>query len=337
MKSTIGQILLWAGFLSGSLATVFSTAVWSRLGIHLENRNYAIVQSEADSDQLQVDDRILMIDGVPIADIGEINLDTSLPATLTVRRDSGNIEIEVPASADAATLGATGIAFANKSEPQVVGINEQASEAWESGLRTGDVVVSVGDRPTPVADAFAKALGALGDESTTLVYSRDGKENSIQISTGNPWRTINWFWYGLSAAVCIGGIVLIRSGKKALAGQSEKTEASLKQIKAHLGDLVNHTETLQHNLKDLSPREILDYIDDTLHEDFRGFADGRDSITAEHGLEVFAEVMTNFAAGERALNRAWSAAADGYVDEAANCVDRGLAMLKSAQKSLNAA
>ena len=261
MKLIIGQVLLWAGFLSGSLATVFSTAVYSRLGVNVVNEDDA---------------------------------------------------------------------------PTVVAIEED-SAAWQAGLREGDVMVALGEKTTVNTDAFSKALGAVGDESVPITFSRNGEEMSATIQTGNPWRTINWLWYGLSAAVCIGGIVLIRAGKRESVGKSEKTESSLKQIKAHLGDLVNNTETMHTNFKDYTPREILNYIDDVLHDDFRGFADGRDSITAEFGLEVFAEVMTNFAAGERAINRAWSAAADGYVDEAAVCVERGLAMLKSAQKVLNAA
>ena len=34
------------------------------------------------------------------------------------------------------------------------------------------------------------------------------------------------------------------------------------------------------------------------------------------GLQSFADVMNPFAAGERYLNRVWSASTDGYIDEA---------------------
>ena len=69
----------------------------------------------------------------------------------------------------------------------------------------------------------------------------------------------------------------------------------------------------------------------------RDFADGRDSITVEYGLSVFAEVMTQFAAGERAINRAWCAAADRYVDEAAACVERAVVFFHEAKRELDAA
>ena len=34
-------------------------------------------------------------------------------------------------------------------------------------------------------------------------------------------------------------------------------------------------------------------------------------------MKVYADVMTEFASAERLVNRTWSAAADGYVDEVA--------------------
>jgi hypothetical protein len=41
----------------------------------------------------------------------------------------------------------------------------------------------------------------------------------------------------------------------------------------------------------------------------------RESIAYSYGLAAYADVMSPFAAGERYLNRAWCASADGYVDE----------------------
>ena len=35
MNKLIGQILLWLGFLSGALATVFATSTYSRMGMDL--------------------------------------------------------------------------------------------------------------------------------------------------------------------------------------------------------------------------------------------------------------------------------------------------------------
>jgi len=45
------------------------------------------------------------------------------------------------------------------------------------------------------------------------------------------------------------------------------------------------------------------------------FVDARESIAHRYGLAAYGDVMTRFAAGERYLNRVWSASADGYIDE----------------------
>ena len=49
--------------------------------------------------------------------------------------------------------------------------------------------------------------------------------------------------------------------------------------------------------------------------DLTVFVDNRESISHAFGLQAYANVMTHFAAGERYLNRCWSASTDGYVDE----------------------
>ena len=46
------------------------------------------------------------------------------------------------------------------------------------------------------------------------------------------------------------------------------------------------------------------------------FVESRQSIAHSYGLQAYAEVMNEFAAGERYLNRVWSASTDGYIDEA---------------------
>ncbi|MCZ6508515.1 MAG: hypothetical protein O7A04_10795 [Acidobacteria bacterium] len=48
----------------------------------------------------------------------------------------------------------------------------------------------------------------------------------------------------------------------------------------------------------------------------------RESISHRFGLQAYAEVMNAFAAGERYLNRVWSASTDGYIDEAHTYIDK---------------
>ena len=52
-----------------------------------------------------------------------------------------------------------------------------------------------------------------------------------------------------------------------------------------------------------------------MREDLANFAEARESIIHRYGSRSYAEIMSSFAAGERYINRVWSASTDGYVDE----------------------
>lgn len=48
------------------------------------------------------------------------------------------------------------------------------------------------------------------------------------------------------------------------------------------------------------------------------------------GLQSNADVMSAFAAGERYINRVWSASTDGYVDEVRNYLNRATEQFREA-------
>ncbi len=62
--------------------------------------------------------------------------------------------------------------------------------------------------------------------------------------------------------------------------------------------------------------------------------EGRDVLVAALGLARFAELMDAFSRLERALNRAWSAAADGALDEALRCIDAAAAHAPQVERRL---
>jgi hypothetical protein len=76
-------------------------------------------------------------------------------------------------------------------------------------------------------------------------------------------------------------------------------------------------------------------IDRELVDDLGRFAELRESIIPEFGLDHYAQVMTEFALAERTVNRAWSASADGYVDEVQACLERATQHLAAAGEKLD--
>lgn len=68
-------------------------------------------------------------------------------------------------------------------------------------------------------------------------------------------------------------------------------------------------------------RLIMDRFGEIQAELVPAVADGRQVLIAQAGLGAYAAFMDAFAAAERQINRAWSAAADGVYAEAVVCVD----------------
>jgi hypothetical protein len=55
------------------------------------------------------------------------------------------------------------------------------------------------------------------------------------------------------------------------------------------------------------------------------------------GLQTYADIMSHFAAGERYINRVWSASADGYDEEAESYLVKASEQFAIAQDQLLAA
>lgn len=151
------------------------------------------------------------------------------------------------------------------------------------------------------------------------------------------WSTIPWGYYGVSALVGIGGVVLLRLDKAAQAVSSESAGAELTAVQESLSKVSEQVTNLRSNLDNMSCEDVLDYIDEECAPLLAEFADGRMSISNRFGTKRYAEVMTEFASGERYLNRAWSAAADGYVDEVDASVGHANTFLLAAVASLQSA
>ncbi|MFK7769282.1 MAG: hypothetical protein AB8B55_18820 [Mariniblastus sp.] len=153
-------------------------------------------------------------------------------------------------------------------------------------------------------------------------------------SVPNEWSTINWPWFIASIVIGAIGIAIFRAGRKSSADQGEKIQAEYKTLKPTIERLAKSVANLKHDLPNLAPTQITAQIDSTCAEDFNAFVEARESIIGEKGLPEYANVMTEFAAAERAVNRAWSAGADGYVDEVESCLTRAGNLLENAKAML---
>jgi len=83
--------------------------------------------------------------------------------------------------------------------------------------------------------------------------------------------------------------------------------------------------------------DLRERIDLKLRDDLRRFADARGSMVHLFGLQTYADIMSSFAAGERYINRVWSASADGYEGEAATYLEKAAQQFADAQRQLQEA
>ena len=135
-------------------------------------------------------------------------------------------------------------------------------------------------------------------------------------------NTIEWLWYIPALGLGIAGIVLIRNDhalrnktEHHVAAKIETVDGSLERIAANIKKL--NAEKHSINTYDMRYR-----IDELFIDDLETFVDARESIAHRYGLAAYGEIMSCFAAGERYLNRVWSASADGYIDEVNAYLDK---------------
>jgi hypothetical protein len=153
----------------------------------------------------------------------------------------------------------------------------------------------------------------------------------------SPWSTICWPAYCVALLVAVAGVFLLRSTKRTARLGSEKHVDDVEEMAAALERLLQQLQDWQTEQGKLSVHDAHRQIDNRLTDDLALFSELRESLIDAFGLQQYARIMTEFALAERAINRMWSASADGYVDEVNSCLKRAGAHLEAAIERLKAA
>ncbi|MGB0717157.1 MAG: hypothetical protein ACPGXK_14860 [Phycisphaerae bacterium] len=153
-------------------------------------------------------------------------------------------------------------------------------------------------------------------------------------SAGKEWQTIEWGWYALSFSVGVVGVVLLRLSARAASGEERKIDADIVTMTDSLGKIRRKLEEANANWDPMRVYDVHFWIDAELADDLGRFADVRESVARRYGLQKYADLMSQFAMGERNINRAWSASADGYVNETAVCLQRAESLVSEADSLL---
>ena len=153
-------------------------------------------------------------------------------------------------------------------------------------------------------------------------------------STGMEWQTIEWSWFAMPFVVGVFGVVILRATAKATDTHAHKLDADLATMESSLDALVERMNTMRTNWKTIDVYDVHDRIDEFLVPDLGAFVEARESLIPLYGLQPYADLMSEFAGSERYINRAWSASADGYIDEVWASLDTALVQMSKAKDLL---
>lgn len=149
-------------------------------------------------------------------------------------------------------------------------------------------------------------------------------------------NVVDWALFAVAAVAASAGVVIAKRADAAAARSGDVLESNRNALNESLANIVRDLDEVTNGQRP-SDSALLDWIDTTLRNDLRRFAEARESMVHLYGLQTYADIMSEFAAGERYVNRVWSSAADGYDEEAQRYLDRAAEQFRHAQSQLTAA
>lgn len=147
---------------------------------------------------------------------------------------------------------------------------------------------------------------------------------------------VNWVLFVLAAVAAIAGIVMVKRAESAHAQSETVLETNRNELRQSLDNVVRDLQKMT-TTSEQEGEALRAEIDDRLREDLRRFADARESMVHLFGLQAYADIMSSFAAGERYINRVWSASVDGYDKEAETYLRKAARQFADAQSLLTKA
>ena len=142
---------------------------------------------------------------------------------------------------------------------------------------------------------------------------------------------VNWNWFVPVLAIGVAALVSFTKAHRGEAKAGHRLSGNLLILGTSLNNILGNLETMNDSSHELPVYEARFEIDRLLREDLNNFANARESMKHIFGLQNYADVMSAFAAGERYINRVWSASTDGYVDEVRSYLERATIQFREAQ------
>jgi hypothetical protein len=145
-------------------------------------------------------------------------------------------------------------------------------------------------------------------------------------------QTVNWAFMAPTLGVGLAGLWLHRRAAHGEIRAGRRLADNIQLLGSCLDNIRRNLDAVCARGDDLPVYEARFEIDRLFREDLSRFAEARESMIHVFGMQNYADVMSNFAAGERYINRVWSASTDGYVDEVRQYLNRAREQFIEAQQ-----
>jgi hypothetical protein len=187
----------------------------------------------------------------------------------------------------------------------------------------------------PVARAGEKLTPEL------LAQLRASEQRRVRVKEFSFARWSEAWIFGLGCLGMLAGALLIRreAGRELAATAqtgagraSGSADEELPALRAELDELRRDVAATRE--PGVRMERIVERAERIISDHVPPFLDARAELVSRLGLAGYAQLMDRFAAGERQLNRAWSAAADGYEEEAVACLDNAAVLFEEAEKRM---
>lgn len=156
-------------------------------------------------------------------------------------------------------------------------------------------------------------------------------------STALDIRTTDWTLFVPAAVIALIGLLVLKRAAAGNATSVEVLSANRAELQSSIGNVVARLNDIVERRDSIETDAVRTEVDSLLRDDLRRFADARESMVHLFGIQSYADIMSEFAAGERNINRVWSASTDGYRDEAHSYLDRALARFNDTKAQLDEA
>ena len=145
---------------------------------------------------------------------------------------------------------------------------------------------------------------------------------------------VNWAYYAVALGAGVLGVIMARLGDKRETQHSGILSNNISALEASLTSIVKNITQMNQDKESIDTYQLHKQIDSTFTDDLLTFVDNRRALVYIHGMQSYADVMSCFAAGDRYLNRVWSASTDGYIDESHTYLDRSREQFQEALDKL---